>query len=136
MKILLATDGSESSEAAIQAVARRIDSKDADVLVLEVVDEHGSEFGETPKRLFSHAEESVTRVAHTLRDAGFNVATRVVESEPRATILDLASEWHADLIVLGSHGRKGLRRLLLGSVAYSVAKNAHCSVLIVRAEPA
>jgi nucleotide-binding universal stress UspA family protein len=132
LKILLATDGSAFSDAAVHAVAKQISPKGTEVLVLEVVEARGSEFDETPKEHFSHAEESVGRVSRMLAVAGFSVATRVIESEPRVAILDLASEWHADLIVLGSHGRKGLQRLLLGSVAESVARSAHCSVLIVR----
>jgi nucleotide-binding universal stress UspA family protein len=52
--------------------------------------------------------------------------------EPRAFILDEAKAWGADLIVLGSHGRHGLDRLLMGSVSESVALYAHCSVEVVR----
>jgi nucleotide-binding universal stress UspA family protein len=47
-------------------------------------------------------------------------------------ILDTAAKWHADLIVIGSHGRKGLDRFLLGSVSEAVARHAPCSVQIVR----
>ena len=43
-----------------------------------------------------------------------------------------ASEWRADLVVIGSHGRQGIERVLLGSVAEAVGKSAHCSVLVVR----
>jgi len=78
------------------------------------------------------AEKSVAQAAQTLRAAGFTVQTRVVEAEVRTGILDVATEWRADLIVLGSHGRRGLERFLLGSVAESVARHARCSVLIVR----
>jgi nucleotide-binding universal stress UspA family protein len=46
--------------------------------------------------------------------------------------LGVAEEWHPDLIVLGSHGQKGLRQFLLGSVAEFVARHAKCSVLVVR----
>jgi|SRR5450432_1530850 nucleotide-binding universal stress UspA family protein len=53
--------------------------------------------------------------------------------EPRAVILDTAKAWRADLIVLGSHWRRGLDRLLLGSVSESVAIHADCSVEVVRA---
>ena len=48
-------------------------------------------------------------------------------------IIDSAAEWRADLIVVGSHGRSGIPRFLLGSVAEFVARHAKCSVEIVRA---
>jgi nucleotide-binding universal stress UspA family protein len=47
-------------------------------------------------------------------------------------ILDEAKTWGADLIVMGSHGRHGLDRLVMGSVAEAVASHAHCSVEVVR----
>jgi nucleotide-binding universal stress UspA family protein len=55
-----------------------------------------------------------------------------VENEVRTAILAVAEDYSADLIVLGSHGEKGLRKFLLGSVAEYVARHAHCSVLVVR----
>ncbi len=57
---------------------------------------------------------------------------QVVSGDPRAVIVGKAEELHAELIVLGTHGRRGLRRALMGSVAESVAHTAHCSVLVVR----
>jgi nucleotide-binding universal stress UspA family protein len=60
----------------------------------------------------------------------------VREGDPRSVIVDEAEEWGADMIVLGSHGYTGLKRLLLGSVAQSVAAHAHCSVEIVRRKAA
>ena len=51
---------------------------------------------------------------------------------PRTVIVDAADEWQADLIVVGSHGRTGLQRLVLGSVSQSVVAHAHCSGEVVR----
>jgi nucleotide-binding universal stress UspA family protein len=83
------------------------------------------------------AEAFLGKTAHELHAAGFKeVTTRVVEAEPPAGILETATGWHADLIVLGSHSRKGLEKLMLGSVAESVARHASCSVLIVRSPSA
>lgn len=66
------------------------------------------------------------------RHLGFKAESRVAENEIRTEILDVAEDWHADVIVLGSHGEKGLKKFLMGSVAESVAHHAHCSVQIVR----
>ena len=66
--------------------------------------------------------------------AGFTLSSSEATpiGDPRAFILDAAKTWAADLIVLGSHGRHGLERFLLGSVSEAVAVHAHCSVEIVR----
>jgi nucleotide-binding universal stress UspA family protein len=52
--------------------------------------------------------------------------------EPRALILDVAEAWEADLIVVAAHGRRGLDRLLMGSVSEAVATYAPCSVEVIR----
>ena len=78
------------------------------------------------------AHEVAERAAKTLSSAGFRVTTSVTTGDARSVILDAASEWNADLIVLGSHGRAGLGRFLLGSVSEAVARHARCSVQIVR----
>jgi nucleotide-binding universal stress UspA family protein len=72
------------------------------------------------------------RIAEELRSTGFKADTAVKGGDVRETIIDLAAEWHADLIVVGSHGERGLKRFLLGSVAEFVARHAMCSVAIVR----
>jgi nucleotide-binding universal stress UspA family protein len=144
VKILLAVDGSKYSDAAVQTLISKIRKEDAEVLVVQVVEPrmfstppqmaagYEPELAEMMKEQFKQAEQTVDRAAAKLKTAGFSAKGRVVEAETRSGILDLASEWHADLIVLGSHGRKGLQRFMLGSVAESVARNAYCSVLIVR----
>lgn len=57
----------------------------------------------------------------------------LVESgDPREVITEEAKKLHAELIVMGTHGRRGITRALIGSVAESVVRTAHCSVLVVR----
>ena len=56
------------------------------------------------------------------------VSAVVEEGDPKTRIIDHAAHWQADVIVLGSHGRKGLDRFLLGSVSEAVARHAPCSV--------
>ena len=79
------------------------------------------------------ARELLERVENELRSAGFKVDTAVEVGDIRERIIDFAAEWSADLIVVGSHGRSGIERFLLGSVAEFVARHAACSVEIVRA---
>jgi len=142
MKILLAVDDSEFSEAAMDAVIARGRPQETEVRVLNVIDvltplapdmmayypgiEHDRDAQRAP------AEALVARTADLLRSKGFRVTTAVELGNPKSKILDVASSWHADLIVLGSRGRTGLDRFLIGSVAETVARHATCSVEIVR----
>lgn len=67
-----------------------------------------------------------------LPDNAVTVEHRVVEGDPATAILHIAKDIKADLIVLGTHGRTGLGRLLMGSVAEKVVRNAECPVLTVK----
>lgn len=78
------------------------------------------------------AEALVERTAELLRARGPKATTDVEWGDPRSKIIEAAKEWHADLIVLGSRGCKGLERFLMGSVSEAVARHALCSVEIVR----
>jgi len=149
MKILLAIDDSKFAEAATHAVLSQVRQDHTQVLVLHVMD--WSNFMPTPfpvvgvQPLFSEgqlesiiksetqrAQDLVKTAAERLRSAGFDASISVREGAPKMVILDCATEWGADLIVVGSHGRKGLTRFVLGSVSEAVARHAHCSVEIVR----
>ena len=66
------------------------------------------------------------------REMGVPCSTMMTEGDVHDEIINAAEEKKADLIVLGTHGRRGLNRLILGSVAGSVAKRAHCPVLLIR----
>jgi nucleotide-binding universal stress UspA family protein len=147
MKILLAIDDSTFSEAAAQAVARRIRPEDAEVHVLTVVDLINYFTDEKAAKAYipnideirlsriHDASELVERAASLLRTAGFRVTVGVSEGDPRVRIVEEAEHWKADLIVVGSHGRKGFDRALIGSVSEAVARHAPCSVAIVRIRP-
>jgi len=144
MKILLATDGSTFSEAAEKTVTTMIRPQDVEVLVLQAVEP--LVFAVPPQMAPGYAPEQAARMQETvdlakkntelvaarLRAAGFKADSWVVESDGRNGILDAAEEWKPDLIVLGSQGRKGIAKFLLGSVADAVARHATCSVFIVR----
>src|ERR1019366_9142858 len=78
------------------------------------------------------AEELLSRGTEKLRSAGFKVTSSVEEGDARDAILNHSETWRADLIMVGSHGRTGLDRFLMGSVSEAVARHARCSVEIVR----
>jgi nucleotide-binding universal stress UspA family protein len=149
MRILLAIDESACSQAATRAVIAQFPRDRADVRVLNV-DEWPNRlpqslaFAEGPtaasdildvrEQRRRQGEEVVARAAQQLRAAGFHASTAVREGDARHAILDDATEWGPDVIVLGSHGRTGLDRFLLGSVTESVMRHATCSVEVVRAK--
>lgn len=147
MKILLAVDGSRFSDAAIRTPIARRPPQDTEIRVVHVL--------EPPSWLASRerpgydsafdadwwaAEKAEARslvedAAELLRSKGLAATAIVEEGDPKSKILDAARDWGADLIVMGSHGRKGLRHFLIGSVSEAVARHAGCSVEIVRAQP-
>ncbi len=141
MKTLLAIDGSKFSETAAQAIAKQFRPQDSEVRVLSVVEPLTT--GPTPQMAPGYYPELedqkreakilVERTAKMLAEAGFRTSTLVLAGDAKMMILDEAADWKADLIVVGSHGRKGLGRFLLGSVSEAVARHSKCSVEIVRA---
>lgn len=76
--------------------------------------------------------EMVGRSQKTLTDAGLQAEGRVIEGDPREVLLEEARREGVDLIVVGSHGRTGLEKLLMGSVASHIVTHAACSVVVVR----
>jgi nucleotide-binding universal stress UspA family protein len=144
MKILLAIDDSECSREAVRSVAARFRQKGTEVRVLHVVEPiaayisaeliphfvpHVAKVEEDRRK---EAQVLVQRAARQLRQAGFATSELVDDGDPKEKIIDHAARWNADLIVVGSHGWKGLNRFLLGSVSESVVRHAGCSVEVVR----
>jgi nucleotide-binding universal stress UspA family protein len=151
MKVLLAIDGSNCSKAAVEALISQYRPKETDVMVLNVVESVrlmpvsygfgvGAVFAEDYTGIATdwlmEGEKLASDVAQGLRSAGFKTCTRVEEGDATERILDCAQKWRPDLILLGSHGWRGLDRLLLGSVSEAIARQASCSVEIVRPKAA
>ncbi len=143
MKIVLAIDGSKFSEAAVQTVIEQARPQDTEVQVLHVVEPPtllvAREMGGYDQALDAmweaerkEAEALVTKIAARLRPKCLKVTPTVEQGDPKSKIIEAASKCRADLIVVGSHGRKGLEHFLLGSVSEAVARHAECSVEIVR----
>lgn len=142
MRIVLAVDGSRFSDAAVQLVMTQARPTD-EIRVLYVLEpptllatrEMGGydsaleKAWEADRRV---AHELVGRTAELYRSKGMKATSSVQDGDAKSTILQAAKEWRADLIVLGSHGRKGMEHFLMGSVSEAVARHAGCSVEIVR----
>jgi nucleotide-binding universal stress UspA family protein len=150
MKILLSTDDSDYSVQALKSVANRPwpDGTVIKVLSVEeliVLDGQIAGFPlssvypqslleELTTQARDRASSAVKAARESLQHTGMKVLDDQAKQlgEPRAVILDTAKTWGADLIVLGSHGRRGIDRFLLGSVSEAVAIHAHCSVEVIR----
>lgn len=147
MKILLAIDGSPCSDVAVEEVARRPWPEGSSLKVLNVFEPPMPPTAEAWAMPASYIEE----IDMALRQQGQNIidtalqklrsnkslalSSLLVPGSARATILDEAESWGADLIVLGSHGYKAWKRFLLGSVSQAVVSHAKCSVEVVRCPP-
>ena len=130
-RVLLATDGSETAAAAARALAERPWPEGSEFKVLSVEEPWAIK----PSRVKhgEQAQEAVRSAEQVLASAGLKTTMAVMLSgNAKEAILEEAQKWAADLIVVGSHGRRGFKRLLLGSVSEAVAINAHCSVVVVR----
>jgi nucleotide-binding universal stress UspA family protein len=91
-----------------------------------VYDEHQAE------RVGAEARARIEAVRREVDPTGRRVSTRVVQGAPARTIVDLASDESFDLIVMGTHGRTGMGRIVLGSIAEEVVRRAPCAVLTVK----
>jgi nucleotide-binding universal stress UspA family protein len=148
MKILLAVDDSQYSWEATRILQRQFRTENAEVRVLSVVEPISVYISADVFPHFTPQVESiemdrqkqamdlVTQVAKDLRSAGFQATEAIDLGDAKTKIVENATDWQADLIVMGSHGWKGLSRFLLGSVSDAVARHAPCSVEIVRLKPA
>lgn len=142
MKVLLAIDGSAPSQDAIEAVAERPWPGGSTLRILSVIQPYtppvtemvlaSATLEDIRQRQTQEAKELTRQARERLAGTGLSLDTAVSEGDPRTAIVDAAKEWQADLIVVGSHGRTGLTRLVMGSVAQTVVAHAHCSVEVVR----
>ena len=134
-RILVPTDGSVgSAHVALQAIDIA-ETYDATIHVLHVVDESVrafvAGFGDESE-LDDRGKEAVERVAAMARAHDVDVVTAIEDGDPARHIVEYADEIDADLIVAGTHGRSGVERRLIGSVAERLVRRARCPVMTVR----
>lgn len=134
-KVLVATDGSKHSEIAVDHAVNFAKSYGGELIVLSVVDMPDELYGEAPglvDELVGKAKTYADAAAKKAGAEGVKTETFVREAEAFRAIVDIAKERKVDTIVMGSHGRTGLRRLLMGSVTEKVIGHAPCPVLVVK----
>jgi nucleotide-binding universal stress UspA family protein len=144
-RILVAIDESTTSELALKEAALLAKEHDATVRLAHVIDDTFAYTAlQTPRQLVDRqaglrraGEEVLNHAAAMARTLGVNAETTlltIVETSDRAydAIEQEAERWPADLVVIGTHGRRGFRRLLLGSVAEGLIRVTTKPVLLIR----
>jgi nucleotide-binding universal stress UspA family protein len=142
-KILVPVDGSETSTLGLQHAILLAKDQKAALRLLHVVHDylvaegrHGLvKSGELLKELREHGQTILKEAVASARNQGVDADTKTVESPMGpvgAAIAEHAEQWPADLIVIGTHGRRGIRRLVMGSDAEYVVRTTRVPVLLVR----
>ena len=139
---MVPADGSIDSQRAIEKAVAVAQAFKCPVTAIYVIDSYaftgvGADFAYGQSAYLSaatsEAEETLRVAKQTFEAAGVTVTTAVVEGHAvYRGILETASQVGADLIVMGSHGRRGLEKLVLGSVTAQVLSHGHLPVLVVR----
>jgi nucleotide-binding universal stress UspA family protein len=143
-RILAAVDGSSTSELALREAIKLAKQQQARLRLVHVVDEARMamypEFRSTEELnepLRKAGRRILEKAEAILRESGMEAESRLIELETLGrhvsdVIVEEGQRWPADLIVVGTHGRRGVRHLLLGSVAESVARRTTVPVLLIR----
>jgi nucleotide-binding universal stress UspA family protein len=149
-RVIVAVDGSTVASEAVDAISRWPFLCAAEIRVLTIAplpvavwvglvpedgDQTAAAFREARSRSVAESRRFAVDAADALRFAGLRAEPEVRVDAPAGGIVGFADDWNADLIVMGSHGRTGVARLVLGSVARNVLHHARCSVLIVKRHP-
>jgi nucleotide-binding universal stress UspA family protein len=141
-KILVPLDGSALAERAIRHAEEIAKGADAEILLLQavyvpmpVVPESALlTEGKILEEVARSAAEYLDRIGAELRASGHRVRTIIDERPPADAILHTAEQEQADLIVMSTHGRSGLSRLMMGSIAESVLRHTHRTIMFVKPE--
>mgnify|MGYP003507885534 CR=1 FL=1 len=138
MKILVAHDGSAHAGKALSEAGKLARALGATVKIVTVVPDlcltevSDSECKLVTESLYSDAKNSMKKVTDDLETQGITAEIMIKDGHPAVKIIDAALEMGADLIVVGSHGKHGAKKFLLGSVSSKVVEHAPCHVLVIK----
>lgn len=139
-RILVPTDGTTAAASAIDEAVELAALSGATVVGLYVVDTRDyntlpeSKWLGVQEELDAAGERALSAVEDRATSAGVHARTELRRGVPHQEILDCADEEDVDVIVMATHGRRGVRRFLLGSVTENVLRQATVPVFVVRAE--
>lgn len=143
MKILIGVDSSPHSLAAVEYVRKMAWPKDSVIKVLSVVEPvfalysvadvpTTAQVADPNDDVIRFHQETAAKAERALQATGLKTEAKILNGDPRTELVEAAIAEKADLLIVGSHGRTGMARLLMGSVASYVVTHAPCSVLVVR----
>ena len=133
-RILVPTDGSQGANTALEHGIEIASQWDATVHALYVVDTRLARSGPALETLRREGRRAVRDVEVAGTEAGLPVVTDIVEGNPHEEILAYVAANDIDMVVMGTHGRTGLDRVFMGSVAERVGRRSPVPVLTVRSE--
>jgi nucleotide-binding universal stress UspA family protein len=146
-RILVPTDGSETATSGLREAIKLAKDRKAQIRIVHVVDElvmispqaYGFVMNNVIGDLRTAGQSTLTTAQELVKKEGITVDTQLIEAfggRAGEYILQAAQEWPADIIVCGTHGRRGLRRIVLGSDAEYLVRRSTVPILLVRAAEA
>lgn len=135
-RILIATDFSNCSKKAYAEAVQLARQLNGTVLLTHVIEPIGSVHIEPLAYLELKLGQALDRMAHPAREEGIKVETHLFKGDPAAEIIKAAKDLQCDLIVMGTHGRTGMPRLLMGSVTERVLRASPVPIVAVRRKAA
>ncbi len=143
MKVLVAIDDAVSAKVVCQFVSNHKWPDDTELMLTHAVDPASFDLNNiafsdlvniTETEAESDAQKLLSSLAATISwsHPKVNCQTQIVRGEPADSIIQLTQSWSADLLIAGSHGRSGFKKILLGSVSMTLLAKAQCSVLLVK----
>lgn len=144
MKVLLAIDGSEISKEAVVRLPDLVRLDGVEIVLLTVApnpvmpDMTGFmappyiDYNLLAQQVKAEAESTLAEAAAVLRDRGLHSKVVFVQGDPGSEILEIIRREAVDLVVVGSHGRTGFKKFLLGSVSAKIVNEAPCPVLVIK----
>ena len=147
-RIMVGVDESFMTSKVLDTAIELAKSSGASLIICHAVDETifasrqmemmlPNSVGKSEYRMRLGAQGLLGKAADSARAAGVEVEIKLIESEVKHVsdmLAEAAQEWKADLIVAGTHGRRGMERYFIGSVAERLVRKAECSLLLVRGE--
>jgi nucleotide-binding universal stress UspA family protein len=134
MKVIFAVDDSKYATYALESVGSRPWPTGTEFLLVSVLELGRHETQEIQDKVIDGIKQSLAAKVQiiTTLHPGSKVDTRIIQGSAKDAILNEAQEWGANHIIVGSHGRKGFQKFLLGSVAEAIMVEAPCAVEIVK----